>query len=286
MPRLHSFVMATAIVWFSSVNLAPAQDDNPFGDPRRVPEKSQQAPREQFDGDSQQLLPANPKQWPVLIDDMQRPDGQSPQKRRVFGVSRRGEVSVRPEATRSANQSNDAVRTALATPTRMEFTEMPLIDAVAYLKDYHGIEIQLDNSALESAGVGADTPVTRNLNGLPLGASLRLLLEEYGLTYVVRDGVLMITTEPASRDYLELKVYNVAKVIGQDVKAAEVAETLTQLRQAKSLPVPQPAASESAPDTFTVVPFRNLLIVRASQHEHEEIESLFAEMKGQLEADD
>ena len=45
MPHFHSLVMATAIVWLSSVNLTAAQDDNPFGDPRRVPEKSQRAKR-------------------------------------------------------------------------------------------------------------------------------------------------------------------------------------------------------------------------------------------------
>ncbi len=174
--------------------------------------------------------------------------------------------------------TSDQVRAALASPTKMEFHEMPLIDAVEYLKDFHGIEIQLDKRALEDIGVGMDTPVTRNLSGLPLDASLRLLLGEYDLAYVVRDGVLMITTEAAAQVYLELKVYDVTQSIGADAKASEITETLALLRQAKS----RSKSSEPVPDNFTVVPFRNLLIIRASQHDHEEIAKLFAELKSKL----
>ncbi len=32
----------------------------------------------------------------------------------------------------------------------------------------HGIEIQLDNRALEEAGMGTDTPVTRHVKGITL----------------------------------------------------------------------------------------------------------------------
>ena len=63
-------------------------------------------------------------------------------------------------------------------PTKMEFTETPLQDAIDYLRDLHGIEIQLDTKALEDAGIGSETPVTRNLHGVSLKSGLRLLLRD------------------------------------------------------------------------------------------------------------
>ncbi len=105
------------------------------------------------------------------------------------------------------------IQEALESPTRMEFTEMPLQDAVAYLKDYHDIEIQLDNRALEDAGVGSETPVTRNVNGISLKSALRLLLGEYDLTYIVKDEVLLITTQDKAETELVTKAYPVADLV-------------------------------------------------------------------------
>lgn len=276
MIRMHGLVGALVVTIALGLSAAArAQDDNPFGD-----------------ADSDRALIDDTQKAPAAEDDPFGAPAESPVQRKV-GRSKRDAVErtvlVNREAVvlsgnvQSKPPSSDArVREALASPTHMEFTEMPLIDAVDYLKDHHGIEIQLDNRALEDAGVGSDTPVTRMLNGLPLSSSLRLLLGEYDLTYLVRDGVLMITTEPEADNYLELKVYDLTKIIGQDAKATEVAEALALLRRPQRLRGARSSSSEPTPDYFTVVPFRNLLIIRASQHDHDEIDKLFAELKTKL----
>jgi hypothetical protein len=56
--------------------------------------------------------------------------------------------------------SEKKIYDALKSPTQLEFTETPLSDVLDWLKDYHGIEIQLDNKALGDVGIGSDTPVT------------------------------------------------------------------------------------------------------------------------------
>jgi hypothetical protein len=229
-------------------------------------------------------VPLNPSARPILIDDTQ-PATEVPRQHRVFGVSRRGEL-VRPQDVAANADTNESIRAALASPTQMEFTEMPLLDGVAYLKDFHQIEIQMDEPALQAAGVGKDTPVTRNLSGLPLSSSLKLLLEPLGLTYLVRDGVLMITTEAAASKHLELKVYDVTKSIGPEVKAAEIAVVLASLDQPQMASQLPAAPGAVAGPAVRVVPFRNLLIVRASQREHEEIAELFGELKVRLSPED
>ena len=102
---------------------------------------------------------------------------------------------------------------ALKSPTEMQFVETPLQKLVDFLKDYHGIEIQLDNRALEDIGVGSDTPITRNISGISLQSALRLMLDELELTYTIRDEVLLITTQEQAECVLLTVVYDVADLV-------------------------------------------------------------------------
>ncbi len=101
----------------------------------------------------------------------------------------------------------------LKSPTTLEFIETPFTDVVEYLKDLHGIEIQLDKKALDDVGVAADTPITRNLKGISLRSALRLLLRELQLTYIIQDEVLLITTQEQADTRPNTKVYPVADLV-------------------------------------------------------------------------
>ena len=90
------------------------------------------------------------------------------------------------------------INEALKSPTQLEFVDTPLTDVIDYLKDYHQIEIQLDKKAMEEASIALDTPVKKNLKGISLKSALRLMLGELGLTYIIQDEVLLITTKEAA----------------------------------------------------------------------------------------
>ncbi|MCC9609603.1 hypothetical protein LOC68_04390 [Blastopirellula sp. JC732] len=98
-------------------------------------------------------------------------------------------------------------------PTKIAFIDTPLVEVVEYLKTLHGIEIQLNNRALEDVGLSPDVPVTRNLEGISLRSALRLLLKELELTYVVANEVLEITTPEDAESELVTKVYPVADLV-------------------------------------------------------------------------
>ncbi len=102
---------------------------------------------------------------------------------------------------------------ALDDKTELDFAEQPLADVVEYLKERHGIEIQLDVKALTDAGLGSDTPITRNLKGISLRSALRLMLSELDLTYVIRDEVLSITSKTEAENLLSTRVYPVADLV-------------------------------------------------------------------------
>ena len=109
--------------------------------------------------------------------------------------------------------AEERITEALNDTTTMEFIETPLSDVVDYLKDLHKIEIQLDSKALEDAGSGSDTPITKNLKGISLRSALRLMLGGLDLTYVIKDEVLLITTPEKAASELVTKVYPVADLV-------------------------------------------------------------------------
>ncbi len=106
-----------------------------------------------------------------------------------------------------------AIEEALAKPTEMCFTDTPLSDVILFLKDHHGIEIQLDGRALSDAGVEASTPVTKNIKGISLRSALDLMLRDLNLTWTIQDEVLLITTPEEGEARLTRQVLDVGDLV-------------------------------------------------------------------------
>lgn len=87
-----------------------------------------------------------------------------------------------------------AILSALEGNTRLEFINTPLKQIVEFLADQHRIPIQFDEPRLRAAGVSAEMWVTRNMKGIALHIALQKILAEFGLTYVITDDALLITT--------------------------------------------------------------------------------------------
>jgi len=105
------------------------------------------------------------------------------------------------------------IEAALDSSTHFEFIETPLQDVIDYLKKFHHIEIQIDNRAMTDVGISADVPVTKNLKGISLRNALRLILKELGLTYLVQNEVLLITTPEEAETRMTTVVYPVADLV-------------------------------------------------------------------------
>jgi hypothetical protein len=102
-------------------------------------------------------------------------------------------------------------------PISMNFAnETPLEDVLKYIKSAtqgpndSGIPIYVDPVGLQEAEKTLTSPVTLDLEGVPLKATLRLLLKQLGLTYTVKDGLLTITSESSEDQPTEIRVYPVA----------------------------------------------------------------------------
>ncbi|HVX15710.1 MAG TPA: hypothetical protein VHC22_31275 [Pirellulales bacterium] len=123
------------------------------------------------------------------------------------------EIAVRP--LRSADQ--DEILKALDQRTEFDFQKRPLRELVDYLKHKHKVEARLDSKAIGDAGVGTDTPVTLSLKNVSLRSALRFMLMQIDLTYLVRDGCVLITSRTEAENRLISTFYQVPDLIAGDM---------------------------------------------------------------------
>jgi 2-phospho-L-lactate guanylyltransferase (CobY/MobA/RfbA family) len=126
--------------------------------------------------------------------------------RGVAGMKQQGDL---PPASGGPLMGPAEMRIAeeLKAPTRFEFIDTPLEDAIDTIKDMHAIEIQIDERALEETGLPTDMPVTAHLKGISLRSALDLMLGQLDLTHVIQDEVLLITTIERAEIELLVAVY-------------------------------------------------------------------------------
>jgi hypothetical protein len=101
--------------------------------------------------------------------------------------------------------ANARVLKALDEPVEMHFPdETPLEDVVKHIKrettgaDGMVIPIYIDPIGMQEAERYPTSVVTLDLEGVPLKTTLDLCLKQLDLAYLVRDGVLMITSEESA----------------------------------------------------------------------------------------
>ena len=105
--------------------------------------------------------------------------------------------------------TEEKIRKALDSPTTVAFVDTQLKDALMFLKDQHGINVFIDDAALQEESISTDTPVNLTLSDIQLRSVLKLMLEHLKLAYVIEDEVLKITTATKEKEKLVTRVYPV-----------------------------------------------------------------------------
>lgn len=187
---------------------------------------------------------------------------------------------------KSRPRAEQSILDALETPTELAFIDTPLQDVIDTLKDFHKIEIQIDQRALDEVGIPSDTPITKSLKGVSLRSALRLMLRELDLTYVIVDEVMLITTPEVADAMMETHVYSLhlldeldsdelARVIQNTIRpdtwrTGELSDETSSSSTAKASKGPPLAAIEALP---------GCLVITQSQHAHEEIAELLEQLE-------
>src|SRR5262245_35067596 len=106
--------------------------------------------------------------------------------------------------------SEQKILEQLSEKTDLEFADAPapLKDVIDVIKAKHNIEVVLDQEALKEAGLDpAAILVSKSLKDISLRSALKLILNNWQLTYVIDNEVLQITTKDSASASLKTKVY-------------------------------------------------------------------------------
>ena len=109
--------------------------------------------------------------------------------------------------------SEQRIINALDDEAIMEFFDVTLAEVADQLGQRHNIPIFIDEAALEEIGLGSDEAININLRGITLRSGLRLMLGAKGLTYVINDEVLKITTPEKAESEMVTRVYPVGDLV-------------------------------------------------------------------------
>lgn len=113
----------------------------------------------------------------------------------------------------SFSSAERRIHAVLETPCDFQCASAPLYEALDELSWRHGIPIVLRQPKLEEAKINLNAPLTLKMEGASLRSVLRSMLEQAGLTYVICDDVLQVTTQEDSYSEMHMMVYDVRDLV-------------------------------------------------------------------------
>jgi hypothetical protein len=289
MKRTNLVFFSAAIV-LSVAAIVRAQSDDPFGAPADA-RPAETTPAEDLfggAGPAQTTEPSPPGPTPAAAPDLFGPPtaapppapqptaavepspNPAPAERLIDNMCRcEGEANLAAIA-----KINNVLDTQIR-GTGLDFTDTPLEEVVNLLQDEYDIPIQIDIPALDEIGVGGDEPVNINLHGISLRSTLRLMLKQHQLTFIVDDEVLLITTPDEADSRIKVCVYDV-----RDLVDGNAASALNELTDVVTSSVSADSWAQSGGGRGSVRSYPpNLLIISQSQGVHGQIQDLLKRMR-------
>ncbi|HZT79221.1 MAG TPA: hypothetical protein VFA26_03305 [Gemmataceae bacterium] len=102
---------------------------------------------------------------------------------------------------------------ALNTPVDGAFDGQGFEDVIGWLAERFKVPVVLDKKALDELNIDYKTPIKYNPRKATLRTTLRRILADLGLAYVVKDEQILITSQLKAREELTTRAYYVADLI-------------------------------------------------------------------------
>lgn len=177
--------------------------------------------------------------------------------------------------------SKSSIMDSLAKRVTVTFRETSLGNAILKMRDSLGINVVFATKAIKEAGCNLDEPISLSVSDVSVRSLLRLLLEPYDLDFVVHNEVLLISTAGECRARLVIRAYDISdlvKVVARADRSREgdvVAETIKTILRSS---VGNAAGEVTGISEFTI-DGTNIIIVRQSQRDHEQLEELLTVLR-------
>ena len=158
---------------------------------------------------------------------------------------------------------------ALQEKTRFEFNDTPLSDVLAFISELHGLQVLVDEQALEDENISVDQAMTMEVKDIRLRSALDLLLRPLHLEAVIRDEVMLITSQSEAEELLETHVYRVDGIQSADDLAALINVIVSAVA---------PDSWDDVGGPGSISAYGGGLVVSQSQRVHEELNELLQQL--------
>lgn len=125
---------------------------------------------------------------------------------------------IKTDRIRQAEANDRAARQALRNVLpEVRLDNVPLAEAMDFLRDVTGVNLHVNWRALEEVNVTRETTVNVRLQQVPLRKLLRIILDEVSpenlLTFYTDDGVIEVTTRAVADRKMITRVYDIEDII-------------------------------------------------------------------------
>jgi type II secretory pathway component GspD/PulD (secretin) len=111
------------------------------------------------------------------------------------------------------NTKEAFIERKLLQPTTLNFQDVPLYRVLQDLQVLSGLNIVPDKAALEADKISLEQPLSLTVDNISMKSALNLLLKQVGLTYVIKNEVLEITTPSQAWGKRRMVTYSIADLV-------------------------------------------------------------------------
>lgn len=175
------------------------------------------------------------------------------------------------------HEKDALVRQRLARTVTLQFVEVPLEQALRKIAKCLDVPVLIDKQSLTDAGVSTTiTSVSGDFRNLTVRSVLRLLLRPDGLTFLVEEGLVRVTTKEKAEEFLETALYDVRDLIAAKVDGSTIRNVIMKETSGPWFDDEGVGGLLSVNEDFGV------LVVRQTQKVHDEIARLLAGLRKTL----
>jgi hypothetical protein len=165
------------------------------------------------------------------------------------------------------------IRSKLAkTKLKVDFNGVPLSAVVNEIAEAIGIDVFLEQRSLTDFGISMEEPITLQFkNPMTARDALSLITHRLELSYTIRNGFIVIAYQDTQRD--PLRTYDLSYVLPDN---STVHELMGVIRSSV-----HPEVWDTGGGMATLGVFGSMLVVRANEEAHQDLERLLRELARQ-----
>ncbi|QDU57368.1 hypothetical protein [Aeoliella mucimassa] len=213
--HVASVVLLLAGYWLSGHDSVRAEDDRSGEIIDKIVESNPNLALDETGSETEvRPFPAN---LSLVIGGGQRVLGQTLDAR--FGVSGlyTAARADRPDVPVIwASPAVDKLQRVLAQPLKKEglqFQDTPLSEVADFVRNEYKIKVLLDIPSLDDLGLSPDEKINTHLSEMPLGAAIKIMLQEVDLTTIIAHDTVVIASEDEAYSWPLVAIYPVGDLL-------------------------------------------------------------------------